>query len=173
MTPIGHLSVSYISGKTLNRVSLTAVIIGGILPDIDFIFILFDFFNQVHRVITHNIFFIVLAAVCGMLLASRSRKESVGLGLLMGGALHLFIDSCMDNNPSNGVGIALLWPLSREFYSPFNILSFSAGSLGWNDPLKMLMTLIPNMLFEVPFYLIAMAIFLKKRIFTSKSLESS
>lgn len=173
MTPIGHFSVAYISGKSLYRASLPAVIIGGLLPDIDFTFVLFDFFNQVHRVITHNILFILLAVVCGVLLASRGRKVPVGLGLLLGGALHLFIDSCMDNNPTNGVGIALFWPLTDDFFSPFNLLSFTAGSHGWNDPLRMLRTLIPNMLFEVPFYLIAAALLLKRRIFNSKGIENA
>ncbi len=155
MTPIGHFSVAYISGKSISRLSLPAVIIGGVLPDIDFIYILFDFFNQIHRVITHNVFFIIIASVCGILIASSGRKQSVGLGLLLGGALHLFIDSCMDNNPTNGVGIALFWPLTSDFFSPFNLLPFTADSHGWNEPLQMLKTLVPNMIYEVPFYIIA------------------
>jgi len=143
------------------------------LPDADFIFILFDWFNQIHRVVTHNLFFIVLASFIAALIVPKLQRRTAVSGMLLGGALHLFIDSCMDNNPSNGVGIALLWPLSSEFFSPFNILTFSADAHGWNDPLKMLMTLIPNMLFEVPFYLIAAAILLKKRIFSTNSLEST
>ncbi len=164
MTPLGHFSVAYISGKSFSRISLPAVIIGGVLPDIDFIFILFDFFNQVHRVITHNIFFIILASVCGMLIATRDRKKTVGLSLLLGGMLHLFIDSCMDNNPTNGVGIALLWPITNDFFSPFNLLTFTANTHGWNEPLQMLKTLVPNMLYEIPFYFIAAFHMLRHKI---------
>jgi membrane-bound metal-dependent hydrolase YbcI (DUF457 family) len=163
MTPIGHLSVSFITGKSINKFSLPALMIGGALPDIDFVFILFEWFNQVHRVITHNIFFIILASFIGMLFASCERRQTVGFSMFIGGALHLFIDSCMDNNPGNGVGIALLWPLSADFFSPFNLLPFTANSHGWSDPLKMLKTLVPNMMYEIPFYFMAAFHMMKKR----------
>ena len=110
MTPIGHLAVSYISGKSIKNISLPAIIIGGVLPDIDFLFILFDWFNQYHRVITHNLFFIILAAFTGAVLVSGNQRKIVAVSILLGGISHLLIDSCMDANPTNGTGIALLWP---------------------------------------------------------------
>ena len=164
MTPLGHLSVSIVSGHLFKRLCLPAVIVGGVLPDIDFIFILSDFFNQVHRVITHNLFFIVLASLVAMVIVAGEKKRSVGISMIIGGALHLFIDSCMDNNPSNGIGIALFWPLSEGFYSPFNLLALTADSRGWNEPLKMLKTILPNMLYEVPFYFMAAFYIFRQRV---------
>ena len=163
MTPLGHLSVSIVTGHSLKRLCLPALIVGGVLPDIDFIFILSDFFNQVHRVITHNLFFIILASLVSMIIVAGEKKRSVGISILIGGALHLFIDSCMDNNPSNGIGIALFWPLSEDFFSPFNLLSLTASSHGWNEPLKMFKTIVPNMLYEVPFYFMAAFHMLRQR----------
>lgn len=163
MTPIGHLTVSYISGKLLKRTCLPAVIIGGILPDIDFIFIFFDWFNQVHRVITHNILFITFASAIALFFAQKDRKQAAGLSILLGGALHLLIDSCLDNNPTNGIGIALLWPFYNGLFSPFNLLTLSSETHGWNNPGEMIVSLIPNMLYEVPFYFISIHFLIKQR----------
>jgi membrane-bound metal-dependent hydrolase YbcI (DUF457 family) len=60
MTPVGHLSVSYISGKSWGKLSLPAIIIGGVLPDADFLLIFLEWFNQIHRVITHNLFLVMV-----------------------------------------------------------------------------------------------------------------
>jgi membrane-bound metal-dependent hydrolase YbcI (DUF457 family) len=164
MTPIGHLSVSFITGKSIHKFSLPALMIGGVLPDIDFVFILFEWFNQVHRVITHNIFFIVFASLVGIIFVSHERRQTVGFSMFIGGAVHLFIDSCMDNNPTNGVGIALLWPLSAEFFSPFNLLSFMDSPHGWNEPSEMLKSIVPNMMYEIPFYFMAAFHLLRRRV---------
>jgi membrane-bound metal-dependent hydrolase YbcI (DUF457 family) len=163
MTPIGHLTVSYITGKSFGKLSLTALIIGSVLPDIDFIFLLFDWFNQVHRVVTHNFFFILLASLLAVLLADKGRKQLTGLSLFLGGLLHLMIDSFMDNNPTNGIGIASLWPLSDNFFSPFNLLHASLNTPGWNEPMAMIRTLIPGMLYEVPFYIMSIFLLLKQK----------
>jgi membrane-bound metal-dependent hydrolase YbcI (DUF457 family) len=167
MTPLGHVSVSVVTGQSFKRLCLPALMVGGVLPDIDFIFILTDFFNQVHRVITHNLFFIVLASLVSMIIVSGERKRAVGISMLIGGALHLFIDACMDNNPSNGIGIAMFWPLSEDFYSPFNLLPLTADSHGWNEPMKMFKSILPNMLYEVPFYVMAVFHILRKRAGTN------
>lgn len=96
MTPAGHLSVSYISGKALRNASVPAVVLGGILPDLDFIFIFFDWFNQVHRVLTHNLLFVLLFSAAGFLAAPGDRRKAVSAGLFTGGILHLLIDSCIN-----------------------------------------------------------------------------
>lgn len=163
MTPLGHLTVTYVTGKSVRNISLTALMIGGILPDIDFLFLFFEWFNQVHRVVTHNLFFILLASLIAALFADKDRKQVVGLSLFLGGVLHLTIDSFMDNNPTNGMGIALLWPLSDNFFSPFNLLHVSSNTHGWNKPSTMIRTLIPGLLYEVPFYIVSVFLFLKKR----------
>ena len=163
MTPIGHATVSYITGRTFRNISLTAVITGGVLPDIDFLFLFFHWFNQVHRVATHNLFFILLASLLTALFADKDRKQVVGLSVFLGGALHLLIDSFMDNNPTNGIGIAMLWPISDHFFSPFNLFHASLNAPGWNEPVKMIRTLIPGLLYEVPFYIVSLFLFLKPK----------
>ena len=163
MTPAGHLSISYISGRSIKSISISAVLIGAVLPDLDFIFIFFEWFNQVHRVITHNILFICLVSIAGLLLAPTGRKGAVGMGLFIGGIMHLFVDSVMDNNPSNGVGIALFWPFSNEFFSPFNVLEVQ-HKFGWDEPFKMLRSLVPTMLYELPFYLAALFLFFREKM---------
>lgn len=162
MTPAGHLSISYISGKGFRNIPITAVVLGGILPDLDFIFIFFDWFNQAHRVVTHNLPFVLLFSITGFLSAPKERKKSVSLGLFIGGILHLLIDSVMDNNPSNGIGIAFLWPFLNGFFSPFNLLEVQ-NKFGWNEPLKMFRALLPTMLYELPFYIAAFFLYLKQR----------
>jgi len=163
MTPIGHASVSYITGTSCKNISLPLIILGGALPDIDFIFVFFDWFNQVHRVISHNVFFIVAASVVFSVFAMKNRKLTVGMSLFLGGFLHLLIDACMDSNPTNGVGIALMWPMSDEFYSPFNIFSPSSNTAGWSEPVGMIKTLVPGMLYEIPFYILALFLFFKRK----------
>lgn len=141
---------------------MSAIIIGGILPDLDFIFIFFEWFNQVHRVITHNILFVCLVSIAGLLAAPKDRKKAVCAGLFIGGIMHLFVDSVMDNNPSNGIGLALFWPFNNEFFSPFNILEVQ-HKFGWDEPLKMFRALLPTMFYELPFYLAAIFLFLKRK----------
>ena len=133
------------------------------MPDFDFLFLFFDWFNSVHRVVTHNLIFIITASLLTMAFAVKGSKQVVGLSLFLGGTLHLMIDSCMDNNPSNGIGIALLWPLSDNFFSPFNLFNASLNAPGWNEPSRMIRGLIPGMLYEVPFYIVSMFLFLKQK----------
>ncbi|RJR18990.1 MAG: metal-dependent hydrolase [Nitrospiraceae bacterium] len=163
MTPLGHLTVSYITGRSARYLSLPAVIIGGILPDIDFLFLFSDWFNQVHRVVTHNLLFILLASLLAAVLADKGRKQVTGLSLLLGGITHLMIDSFMDNNPTNGIGIALLWPLSDSFFSPFNLFHASLNAPGWKEPVKMFRTLVPGLVYEIPFYIASLLLFLKSK----------
>ncbi len=163
MTPIGHLLTSYITGKSIKNISLPVIIIGGVLPDIDFFFIFFDWFNQVHRVITHNLVFITSVSLIGSFFVVKSQRKIAGLSLFLGGFLHLLIDSIMDNNPSNGIGIALFWPFYNELFCPFNLFfNVAENKAGWNEPIKMLKTLIPGMLYEVPFYIISLFLLFKK-----------
>lgn len=159
MTPFGHLSASYISGKPFRFISLPAILIGGASPDLDFLFIFFDWFNRIHRIVTHNLLFVVLVAVAGMFLAASGRRKTVLFSILLGGMLHLFIDSFMDNNPTNGIGLALFWPFSSEIYSPFNLLQVSENTAGWRDPAGMFRSLVPVMLYELPLYLTALFMF--------------
>ncbi len=163
MTPLGHISASIVTGHSFKKLCMPALIVGGVLPDIDFIFILAGFFNQVHRVITHNLTFIFLASLIAMFIVGKEKSATVGMSMVISGALHLFIDSVMDNNPSNGIGVSLFWPFSDVFFSPFNILTPATNPYGWNDPLQMLKSILPNLLYEIPFYLYATFCILRQR----------
>lgn len=153
MTPAGHLAVSYIAGASNQRILLPAVLAGGVLPDCDFIFFFFAWFNEIHRLISHNVTFVLLASLIAAGVAPRGIKAAAAVSLLLGGAAHLLIDSVMDVNPTNGIGIALFWPFSSQFYSPFNLMQASADMPGWSQPAAMMRVLVPGMLYEVPFYM--------------------
>jgi membrane-bound metal-dependent hydrolase YbcI (DUF457 family) len=169
MTPLGHLSVSYLAGKTSKSISLPAIIIGGILPDIDFLFLPFSWFNQFHRVITHNLLFIGLVAIIGAFINLSGQKRRVTLSLLLGGALHLFVDSCLDSNPSNGIGIALLWPVYGGFFSPFNLFHPVETHGGWTEPIAFMTSSMRGILLEIPFYVLAAIVFLIRKRGNPKS----
>ncbi len=90
------------------------------MPDIDFLLLPFSSFNALHRSLTHNLFFVATTALL-FALFSRSGSARVFFSALLGGFSHLLIDSLFDSNPSNGVGVALFWPLRDSFFSPFNL----------------------------------------------------
>lgn len=167
MTPFGHLSASYISGRSIKLISIPAVISGGILPDIDFLFVFFPFFNDLHRIVTHNLLFLILVSLAGFILSGR--KIHIPVSLLLGGAIHLLIDSVMDNNPTNGIGVALLWPFWNDVYSPFNVLRVLEHSSGWHDPAGMIKALLPAIMYESPFYFISAFLYFRNRRSSSEN----
>lgn len=156
MTPVGHLSISYILGNFLEnkfgKAVLIAFLIGGTLPDIDFLFLPFKLFNMIHRKLTHNLFFIVIISLIGFLVTNKQHRKIMASVLFLSGFLHLLIDSCMDSNPSNGIGIAFLWPFSDKYFSPFNVLQPDTNDSGWDEPLKMFNNVIKNFIYELPFW---------------------
>lgn len=152
MTPFGHASVSYLAGARWKHAWLPGVIAGGLLLDIDFLLLPFPFFNQIHRVATHNVFFVLLLALIGGL-AAKSSRQKVALSILAGGLLHLLIDSMMDDNPTNGIGVALFWPVSARWYSPFNLTPPLPGAAGWDDLAGRIRGVWRSLIWELPFYL--------------------
>lgn len=153
MTPFGHLSASYLASRPLRKLSTPAIVIGGLLPDVDFALLALPQFNQLHRVITHSLLFVCLAAGIGFLVSPKGRKSAVAAGLLIGGALHLLVDSCLDTNPSNGIGVALWWPFHDAFFSPFNLYSLTAiPTADWGDPIRRIQSAWLEMLLEMPLY---------------------
>ena len=157
------MSISYLSARTISGASIPAVIIGGIVPDLDFLFIYFDWFNKYHHVTTHNIFYIGIAAFIAYLISDKENKMIVASSLLFGAMLHLLVDSCMDGNFSNGVGVTLLWPFYEGHFSPLNILTDSGVKAGWGEPLKMVKPMMIVVLYEVPFYILSVIILCKNR----------
>ncbi len=168
MSPIGHLSISYLVGKTTKGICLWAILLGGVLPDIDFILLPFPFFNQVHRLVTHNFLFVGLSALSiGTWGAKRDKKYKaiLSFSLFLGGLLHLFLDSCFDSNPSNGLGVALFWPFDDRYFSPFNLLQANESTVGWSQPVEMIRLSLSELMMELPFSLMAVVIWLKGRNF--------
>ena len=148
MLPPGHTAIAYIAGKLTPRVSLAATLVGGLLPDIDICLVLWPHFNQIHRVVTHNLLFVSVAAVIASLLVKRRR--AVCLGMLWGGLLHLLADACFDTNPSNGIGVALLWPISHQYFSPINLLTPPDNPATWHQPLAMVKQALVSLWWEIP-----------------------
>lgn len=163
MTPAGHASVAYIVGSGMPWLSVSAVIAGGLLPDIDYIFYLYPWFSSIHRVLTHNIFFVLAVSLPGLLLVKPGMKARVFMSLLLGGVLHLLADACLDNNPRNGIGVAILWPLSDAFFSPFNLLDPRVTAAWWPGLLPRRMNVLVRLAWDLPFILAAMVMLHGKR----------
>jgi len=155
MSPLGHLSTSYLAGKCCRAVSLPAVVVGGVLPDVDFALLLAPGFNELHRVVTHNLLFVGIAVLLGAALAPSPRRGAVAGGLLLGGLLHLLVDSMLDDNATNGIGVALWWPLDGSCYSPVNLLDPQTADAGWNRPLEKIARCWPLLFVEAPCWLTA------------------
>ena len=176
MTPLGHLAVSYslAKGAPVRAAALpyatSALIVGGLAPDIDFLLLGLPNFNTLHRSLTHNLFFVLaVAALCILFVHFRRVDYGAGaaanissgtvflvtvfLSAVTGGLSHLFLDAILDSNASNGVGVAALWPLSERFFSPFNLARLSCP--GWEQPFKAVLCNVPLVLWEVPCYLLA------------------
>lgn len=164
MTPVGHAAFSYVVGRGAGRlvsISILGMVVGGVLPDIDFAVVWAPQFNAWHRVVTHNVFFCaVAAAVAGGIARVRGAdgKSSAALmlGMMLGGLGHLFTDSTMDTNASNGIGVAWLWPLTTESFSPFNLMSLMGrpdNTAGWNDLGAAARAVLAGLVWELPWWL--------------------
>ncbi|MEM8610744.1 MAG: metal-dependent hydrolase [Cyanobacteria bacterium P01_H01_bin.105] len=156
MLPPGHTAIAYIAGKLTPKVSLPATVIGGLLPDVDICLILWPQFNQIHRLVTHNLLFIATLALLASLVVRQRR--AVVCGLLWGGLLHLLVDACFDTNPSNGIGIALLWPFSTQYFSPINLLVPPQNPVTWHQPLAMFRQTMTGLWWEIPPCLVAIGL---------------
>ncbi len=112
----------------------TAVVVGALAPDVDFVLWWAPQFNAWHRVVTHNLPFAVVVAVIAGALARRFGRptRAVAVGAFVGVLSHLLVDACMDTSASNGIGVAILWPLSDAMWSPFNLLT-PTNEVGWAD----------------------------------------
>lgn len=139
-------------------------LVGGVAPDIDFALLPLDSFNSIHRLVTHNVFFVALVAAVGVIcMIRRPIADRLGFACaaIAAGLLHLFIDAIMDANGSNGVGVALFWPISDWMFSPFNLLDPAAMGAGRSDRSRAISVALYTLLFEMP--LIAAAILLWHR----------
>lgn len=160
MSPLGHFSVSYLIGKTNYRFCLWAILLGGLLPDIDFLLLPVVNFNQIHRQLTHNLLFVALTSLAIAWWGKPSHRWIRMGSLLVGGILHLLVDACLDTNPSNGIGVAIAYPFYKGFFSPINLAQPFRSQTTWQQPVVMLKTIWPLLAFEVPFYWLAARVYL-------------
>ncbi len=152
MTPFGHAAASYLTGKTSNQLWTPAIILGGLLPDIDFLFLFHPAFNQIHRLFTHNLLFVVVTSVMiGVWTINHPKKQAI-LSLFIGGILHLLVDACLDSNPSNGIGVPFFWPFDDTFFSPINLAQPMGHCTGWHEPVKMIRSSFYGLIWELPLY---------------------
>ena len=79
--------MSYLAGMSSTQIWLPAIILGGILPDIDFLFLFHPAFNQIHRMFTHNLLFVIFMSVMIGVWAKKRPKKWIIFSLLMGGIL--------------------------------------------------------------------------------------
>lgn len=166
MTPLGHAGVGVVLAHADRRLWLSALVLGAMLPDIDFVLVWAPQFNAWHRVITHNLLFVAVSSIAlGLALARRRARAPTAamLALALGGLSHLAIDACMDANASNGIGVALLWPLSSVMVSPFNLLTPQQGGSGWSDPVAAARAALPGVLWELPGIAAGAVLLLRRR----------
>jgi membrane-bound metal-dependent hydrolase YbcI (DUF457 family) len=164
MTPAGHLAASYIMGSTWKKLSMTGLLIGSLLPDIDWIFVGFGWFNEIHRLVTHNLLFIIVSSILINFVFGHKRDVFLASGIFIGGVMHLVLDSILDNNPTNGIGTAIFWPFSRTCFSPFN-LAFNSTFVqdGWNGKHIMDKVINMNLLVEMPLWILSLLFLFNSR----------
>lgn len=162
MTPIGHAAASLLVAGAL-RVPALPLVVAGVAPDVDFLLVAHPGFNEWHRVITHNVFFVLVMAT--LIAAFYRGSARLFLGAALAGALHLGCDAVLDANASNGFGVAVLWPLSNTMWSPFNLMqSWSTDNpAGWADPAASIVPALVSSAFELPLWAAAWYVARRRR----------
>ena len=172
MTPVGHAAFSYVVATGLQRmmaISVVGLVVGGLLPDVDFLMLWSPGFNAWHRVVTHNLFCCaaaaLVAAVVGGWRWGGAGALALGGGVGLGALGHLLVDSMMDTNPSNGIGVAWLWPFSERTYSPYNLmdtLPVTPNPAGWGDLRRMAANVLAGVVWELPFWVGAVVLWRRR-----------
>lgn len=167
LTPIGHTAVGFVLGHAPRRAWAPWVAaIGALLPDVDFVLVWSRHFNEWHRVVTHNLAFVLVVALLGCVpLARRFGASPTAIAgvLVLGGLSHLAIDAVLDANASNGIGVALFWPFSDRMVSPFNLATPSTDRHGWNDPLAAVAAAAQGLVGELVFVVAALVLLRRRR----------
>jgi len=126
----GHIIGAWLVGKlvelaTKNKISQNTwffLILGGILPDVDFVLQLV-FKVNLHRGITHSVFFAIISAVViySILRLIKEKKAwNYSLFLALGILTHLFLDLFSVQ------GVPLLWPYAKMFIPSFSLETYSS-----------------------------------------------
>jgi hypothetical protein len=115
VTPFGHLTVGAALATWLQRrgmaVRTEGVLVGSVLPDIDFFAVHYLGFpkTKAHRTFTHSPFALLLAGLA---------LRRLGLGaVVVGGLAHILIDNFIGGNPP-GVGWAVPFTSRRVALGP-------------------------------------------------------
>jgi len=115
----GHLVGAWIVGKAyqffskkkLSSAAWFVLLLGGILPDTDFL-IDWALGYDSHRTITHSLIFLIAVPILTYILFSIAKdpgKKQFAVCIGLGIATHLFLDTLL------GGGIPLLWPSMMHF----------------------------------------------------------
>lgn len=161
MSPLGHVAVGYLVGRTARTAAPAYAWVAAAAAafvDIDFVMLWSPHFNAWHRVVTHNLVFVVaVALVATWPVARRWSLSTAGvfIALVVGGLSHVLVDACLDTNASNGIGVALWWPISSTMVSPINLVSPDASATGWGDPGRAIAASAIELAFELPVVLVA------------------
>lgn len=161
MSPLGHAAIGYLAGRGLPRLPMVPLLAGSVLPDIDFAAGLFGSMNDFHRGATHSIAFALFTGALAALCARLDRWNWAAAAFL-GVFMHALVDSVLDTNSSNGIGVALFWPIYREAVSPFNLAPMECG--GWQNPGAAVACSWIIIAFELPFLLLAGFMLIRSRL---------
>ena len=174
MTPVGHAAVGWVLGHRHRFAVTTAVVVGALAPDIDFVLWWAPQFNAWHRVVTHNLpFALAVAAIAGWVAHRRKASvRAVALGAFVGVLSHLLVDACMDTSASNGIGVAIAWPLSDAMWSPFNLLT-PTNAVGWADHAAAARGTLQGLAYEGAVAVLALALWWRGHRKTTPCPESS
>lgn len=165
MTPLGHGAVALVAGR-VPRLEPWALVVGAVLPDLDWLLFWAPGFNEWHRVATHNVAFVLVASALASVGVARWRGLALGRvfgAVLLGAALHVLVDACMDTNPSNGIGIAPWWPWSEVMWSPFNVMAYEDNPAGWSDFARAAPGVLKGIAWELPFLAVAVWLYWPRR----------
>lgn len=163
MTPLGHTSVGFISGSKIKSLSMGMLIFGSLFPDFDFVFYFLANFNQFHRTFSHSILFFILVSIIVYIFSNVKKKKINAVSFLIGASLHVVIDACLDSNPSNGLGVMMFWPISKEYIYFLSPLGLEIDRGSWNNGVSFLKNnFIYILMVELPFWMYALILYKKK-----------
>lgn len=154
MTPLGHGATAIMLAALDKRLPPRAVLIGALIPDIDFLAALFGRMNEWHRGATHSLAFVATAAVLAMLPSGPRLVR--GIAMAVGVLSHLLVDSMLDTNASNGIGVPFFWPVIKTSFAPVSLIS--ADCAGWENWQSQLACSWTSLVLETPAWLIAATI---------------